>query len=126
MKVFNAPTGHYNEKVNFVDENNVFLGYSMASNCCETFGWFVADKPQDNIVERKEDDIPNLDGFAFDPTYFKEVKNSNIFYEGMMVIFRIVKGGEEKFIHLFNCQNGYYGHGFEFKVGQEISKKGYL
>lgn len=46
---------------------------------------------------------------------------------GGMVAFKLVNGaGDEKYLHLFNCHNGYYGHGFEFKVGDEVVKEGCL
>jgi hypothetical protein len=43
-----------------------------------------------------------------------------------MVIFRITDGAAEKFVHLFNCHNGYYGHGFGFKVGDTMIREGGL
>ena len=35
MKIFED-----NIKVNFVDENNVFVGYDMRQSCCEQAGYF--------------------------------------------------------------------------------------
>lgn len=108
MKVFNA-----RGKVNFVDENNVVLGYDMGQSCCETADWFVADRPTNEIVERYGP--PNLEGFVFDADYFQEVSCEDLsdLRDGGMVIFRLVNGDREQFLHLFNCHNGYYSHGFE-------------
>jgi hypothetical protein len=127
MKIFNKGSG-WESKVNFVDDNNVCLGYDTNRFCCEHADWFIADQPMEHIIE--EDGTPDdLAGWNFDTAYFKEVDyieggNDSYKYneleDGGMVIFRIVKGDEEKFIHLFNCHNGYYGHGFEFAVGQEV------
>jgi hypothetical protein len=75
----------------------------------------------------------SLDGWVFDPSYFKQVDyieggsadyKYNALDDGGMVIFRIVKGDQEKFIHLFNVHNGYYGHGFDMKVGQDAVHEG--
>jgi len=105
------------QKVNFVDENNVFLGYDLDQNCCEHADWFIADTHHMDVQARTTDN-PDLEGFVFDTTFFMEV--SGIPYladsdkETSMVIFRIVKGDQEKFIHLFNTHNGYYKHGFTF------------
>ena len=113
MKVY-LNIGH---KVNFVDENNVFLGYDLDQNCCEKADWFIADTPQRAVQDRTTDN-PDLEGFVFDPSFFMDVSgipdpdDSN--KETSMVIFRIVKGDQEKFIHLFNTHNGYYMHGFKF------------
>jgi hypothetical protein len=28
-------------KINFVDKNNVFVGFDYSSNCCERFGYYI-------------------------------------------------------------------------------------
>lgn len=127
MKIFTKYAETWGKKINFVDDNNVVLGYDMDQSCCEHADWFIADKPTEAILERKDtpDGTPvELTGWNFDPTYFREVKEIkdnpedwNKLDSGGMVIFRIVKDGAEKFIHLFNCHNGYYSHGFDFKAG---------
>ncbi len=45
---------------------------------------------------------------------------------GGMIIFRLVNGCEEKFLHLYNVHNGYYSHGFEVKVGGKTTRDGSL
>jgi len=49
MKVFDK-----GGKVNFVDKNNVLVGYDMNSSCCEEFGWYIRDEitltlPESNL-----------------------------------------------------------------------------
>src|SRR5687768_13250084 len=112
MKIFDKKEG-WGTKVNFVDENNVVLGYDMDQSCCEHADWFITDKPQDTIVNRGEE-IPDLTGWTFDVDYFQSIENHNELDCGEMAVFRIVNGDQEKFIHLFNCHNGYYSHGFSF------------
>lgn len=103
-------------KINFVDENNVFLGYDMNQKCCEYAGWFISTKQED---KRRDNDInPSvLEGFNFDTKFFKNiVDTTKEEYHGTstsIVIFRAVKGNEEYFIHLYNTHNGYYAHGFK-------------
>ena len=77
-----------------------------------------------------------LDGFEFDPNYFKKVPMGKSPYgdwsaEGEAIQFRIVKMGwggatrhveKEKFITLYNCHNGYYGKGFKFTVPVDPTK----
>lgn len=43
-------------KINFVDENNVFLGYSMGQDCCEYAEWFISDDPQNDRPDRNKGD----------------------------------------------------------------------
>jgi hypothetical protein len=38
-----------NGKINFVDENNVFMGYDMERSCCEVADWFISPKEENEI-----------------------------------------------------------------------------
>lgn len=113
MKVFNR-----DGKFNFVDDNNVFVGFDSEQNCCEAFGWKLTRRfPVEGFEESKEEINP--DGFQFDVTFFKEVDLSND--EFQTAVFRLTKGSEEIFLTLFNYHNGYYSHGFEMqKEGVEL------
>ena len=111
------------EKINFVDENNVLLGYDIGQSCCEYANWFIADKPQDTIPEplNQESELQN---YTFDTGYFTEAGNENVLDAGSIAIFRITDGTNEKFIHLFNCHNGYYYHGFDFIINKTTLHSG--
>jgi len=125
MKVFQSDK-EYGGKNNFVDRNNVFVGYDTEQDCCEDADWFISDKVEKELPETNQHDI-DLSGYVFDTTYFKE--NSEIqgdLDEGECVVFKLIKGNSELFLHLYNCHNGYYSHGFEMKIGDEIIKEGYL
>ena len=102
------------QRVNFVDDNILFVGYDLGSQCCEWADWFIADTLQHEERER-ENDTPDLSGYVFDRDFFKELPLG----DGGMVIFRMVNGDKEKYLHLFNCHNGYYSHGFTFSVGED-------
>lgn len=115
MKIFEM-----DGKINFVDENNVFVGYDMHQDCCEHADWFIDEKVWETgeypaTIEPYQQK-GGYDGWMFDKEFFKEAQNPDYRYldEGAMAIFRIHKGTEEKFLHIFNAHNGYYGHGFEF------------
>ena len=129
MKVFEGtPKGDWGEKVNFVDENNVFVGYDMSQNCCEQAEWFIADKILTKMpIERCNGN--GLEDYRFDPNFFERPDalkesdgngNSDALYNGGMVVFRMTDGKNEKFLHLFNCHNGYYGHEIRFAKDNEI------
>ena len=119
MKIFDQ-TEEFPGKVNFVDENNVCLGYDLQQDCCEDADWFISDKEEKTYdVDTLEFDVED---YVFDPAYFKYVASSDL-DEGGMVRFRLVNGDNELFIHLYNCHNGYYEHGFEFKIDDEIRQE---
>ena len=126
MKIFENQES-WESKVNFVDENNVLVGYDMGQSCCEHADWFIAESPHEDIEDIQEvnvDDI-NLEGFVFDTSYFKEVYHG-CFEDGGMVIFRLEGPTFNLYLHLFNCHNGYYSHGFEFKNDGQSIRDGYL
>ncbi len=50
-------------RVNFVDKNNVFVGYSLSQNCCENADYFISKQP-DGCSELEED--PNIEDYTFD------------------------------------------------------------
>lgn len=121
--------------VNFVDNNDVAVGYSLQQDCCEYADWFISEKyPTELVCDKtgnviKEDhDISN---FNFDKEYFKEEPLKGVEGEAS-VIFRLVgkfgtdKEGQELFLCIFNSHNGYYGHGFTVKISGQIIKEGCL
>lgn len=125
MKIFNK-TESWTEKVNFVDENNVYLGYDLSQSCCENADWFIWDEPCKSVPTSESDKSEDLTGWVFDTSFFEQVNDEREFDEGGMAIFRIVKGDREKFIHIYNSHNGYYGHGFDFKIGEDTVQSGSL
>ena len=45
MQVFEKSSdGGWGNRLNVVDENNVFVGYDFESSCCESFGYVFTDK----------------------------------------------------------------------------------
>ena len=111
-------------KVNFVDENNVFLGYEISTSCCENPGFFITSTPQAEVPDPLPKDPQELTEYRFDTHYFCKV-SGGIFHDGGMVIFKAVSIVDDKpiYIHLFNIQNGYYSHGFQFSEnGKDIQQ----
>ncbi len=119
MKVFTGENS-FPQKVNFIDDNNVSVGYDIDQCCCEHADWFIAEKitPYDFDMElNKPTELP---GYEFDPRFFQSAENGEL-DEGRIITFRLV--AEEKpdlYLHLFNAHNGYYGHGFELKRGGRV------
>ena len=113
-------------KTNFVDKNDVYVGFDAWQSCCESFGhFFMRSEPT-----LKEDvDEPNaapftaeeLEPFFFAHDYFKE---SGYDWGGGAAAFKLTNGAEEIYLVIYNHHNGYYSHGFEMKVGGEIRQEG--
>jgi hypothetical protein len=129
MRYFCSDNSFWTTKVNFVDENNVLVGYDFGSNCCEEFGWYIHNK----VGKANEEDPVFSDGidgnalneflkeWTFDTSFFEEFSNEKRYDEENFAVFRLVNGDNELFLHLYNSHNGYYSHGFDFsKDGQVI------
>lgn len=129
MKIFNREET-FSEKVNFADENNVCLGYDMSQSCCEDADWFISEKEENHVYGSDRNHIGlqglNVESYVFDPKYFVEVEAASDLDAGGMVRFRLVSGKKELFLHIYNNHNGYYGHGFSFKIGEKLKNEGYL
>lgn len=128
MKVFDGGNG-WGAKVNFVDDNNVFVGYDMDQSCCEYADWFIISRqlPFDEFeTSYSEYEKPNIDGYYFDKSFFVQYEGHPDLDMGGCVIFKMVGCGDPLYLHLFNVHNGYYAHGFEFKINDRIVKQGTL
>jgi hypothetical protein len=135
MRYFaSTPKSIWATKVNFVDDNNVLVGYDFAGNCCEDFGWYIHDKVgrtngEDPIFSDSIDQTAlneSLKDWTFDTTFFDELSNGDGYVQENFAVFRLVNGDNELFLHLYNSHNGYYGHGFDFSVDEKIIKTGVL
>lgn len=114
-------------RTNFIDENDVFVGYSSQQCCCENFGWFVTSEEPRAYIDGTE--LPDVaaDGYVFDTAYFETFDSDETFRSKGMAVFRMTKVGEnDLYLCLFNEHNGYYSHGFQAKVGGQIWQEGSL
>lgn len=138
MKYFRENYGTYNDKVNFIDENNVVLGYDMAQDCCEEASWFISEYPEVgccNPVDRvaseysfTEDEINEvLTSYIFDVDYFQK-HNWHDLDEGGAVSFKLksTEGKQDLYLYIYNSHNGFYGHGFSFRESNEFLHEGLL
>lgn len=124
-------------KINFVDENNVFVGYDLSQSCCENANWFISEKEENVIYDDKYNenkyneivrryDEYNIEDYIFHTGYFKDVDCPHV-DEGRMVRFKLIAENKpDLYLHLFNAHNGYYGHGFTMKIGGITIKDEYL
>jgi hypothetical protein len=109
MKIFET-----DQRVNFVDKNNVFVGYSLAQDCCEHADWFISKQKECTMPRVRE--LMNVDNYIFDTNFF-EIEEKDDYDVLRFVRFRLIAEDTELFLHLYNHHNGYYSHGFEAKIG---------
>ena len=117
-------------KINFVDDNNVFVGYDMQQDCCENADWFISDKEESDVYDSNYNRIEqrdyDIERYNFDKDYFEEISCPQL-DEGGMVRFKLVSNdGLPLYRHLYNSHNGYYGHGFTMSIGGVVVKDSYL
>lgn len=66
---------------------------------------------------------------VFDIGFFDNTRHYRGLDDGDAVAFKLIDPrGIEKdmYLVLFNCHNGYYGHGFEFRIGSNVIQEGTL
>ncbi len=113
-------------KVNFIDENDVFVGYDTHQDCCEYAGWFIAEKKTIFDSEKRTPKTPDVEEYVFDLGFF-EKDSSPVYGSGGGVFFKLVALNKpDLYLHLFNVHNGYYSHGFTVEHDGKIIKSDYL
>ena len=141
LVIMNGMGDVWHEKVNFVDTDNVVLGYDTSVQCCEQAGWFISDTPiRDGSFWTELDELQVdmvkgtpvvMKNYSFDPTFMETLNGDSCGCDsGGMAIFRIVyknnKIQGQKFLHIYNAHNGWYSHGFHFTVDTAKPIKGSL
>ena len=128
-------TPTFPSKVNFIDSNNVLLGYDLHQGCCENAFWTVSESLDgsnplhsgDNSSDPQE---ISLERYAFDPDFYQLHEDEA--HEEYVAIFRLVAifhlvgfsywncdgptvpDMPDLYVRLVNHHNGYYSHGFTF------------
>ncbi len=113
------------DRVNFVDSNNVFVGYEMYQQCCESATWCISTNidgsepvlsAPDDPEESKEFEVED---YCFDPDFFYQTEDNERwdYYSA----FKLISHGKpDFFLILSNSHNGYYSHGFTFRGNKTI------
>lgn len=117
---------------NFIDKNNVFVGFDDRRCVSEDFGYVIYK----NLKDEKQIFVGDISGYLFDTKYFNDEINldelsklTDIEYWDIVEVaeFRLTKEGEDDiYLVLYNSHNGYYGHGFEFVVDGKVIEEGSL
>lgn len=119
-------------RLNVIDENNVVVGFDYTQDCCEDFGYYFTLKEPVKYTYNDEPKLTfNHDEYFFDTSYHKNALDldeyGDEYGDGEACSFKLVNKKEaEVFLVLYNCHNGYYGHGFDMKIGGDVKYEGIL
>ena len=108
-------------KFNWVDENNVVVGFDSSSLCCESFGYFYSKVSNPTEAERIDEmTARQLEDYHFDTSFFEDGDVGGDV--GGTATFKMVNSdGEALYLTVHNSHNGYYSHGFDmFQNGLKI------
>lgn len=110
-------------KSNWIDQNNVVVGYDDEQRCCENFGWGVYDKKSRVWVADDPSGMPyhfgavcdhepfvNLDYYLHENTDIDQIELLPDDGKSPVLVFEF-----------YNCHNGYYYH--EFKIRRNSQGK---
>ena len=107
-------------KYNWVDDNNVLLGFDAFQCCCESFGsCYHTDlkRPQGSQITLEDS---QLDEYEFDPDFYEYGNYEEDCEEGGSFTVRMRKISNPNstlYLTIYNSHNGYYSHGFTFDKG---------
>ena len=93
-------------KINFVDSNNILVGFDYQTSCCEDYGYFFAD----TLDAEEGDEVLEGEGWVFESSFMHTTAKD---VETEIAVFKLVNGDQTKYLHLYNTHNGYYSHGFD-------------
>ena len=125
MRIFNQTKAHP-AKVNFVDENNVLIGYDLSQCCCENADWFITPDERNNTDKTPQPTSKDVANYSFDPDYFVAVEACDLDMGGMVRFRLVAEGQPDLYLHLYNSHNGYYSHGFDVEGIAEAGRGGSL
>lgn len=137
MKIFESKKSN---KYNFVDKNNVLVGYDKNQICCEEAFWILTSSETLDMEKITLKEGGNrtmysevlLNEFMFDTTYFtlkvQKVKvNFNLIDLHNYVSFKLINTTFQPiYLHLVNLHSGMYYHGFTCEINGERIHKGMI
>jgi len=116
IKIFNKVQG-FEEKVNFVDNNNCLVGYDLRQSCSEHAYWIISTIPKHANISLTNRQISELQQYDLSDYEFYNgfILKDNINHLNY-VSFKMLKYPKYNledvmYLHLVNVHNGYYAPG---------------
>lgn len=113
MRIF-----YFSSSINFIDETDVFLGFSLYQSCSERLDFKMAyDRKLKQEIDTNNLDNVNdiIEGYLFNRNFmlsYYDDKNT----KSNIAVFRMEKNGSpDIYLFLSNGHNGFYSKGFSLK-----------
>lgn len=120
-------------RVNFVDQNNIFVGFEVGTQCFETYGWAILNEcyPDSYVMYFIEDQglgskflqkaPEDIEDYDFEKGFFDIGSDYMISEDQDIIVFSLYnrKKMERLFLHLFNFHDGYSTHELETNITGE-------
>ncbi|QPB12353.1 hypothetical protein [Providencia phage PSTCR6] len=108
-------------RVNFVDKNDNFVGYSLARQCCENAWYEVVRITYEGSKEVDNDYISDdawihLGLLEANPDYDSDHLPDSDYENTEIFVVQNEETLEVVYICLYNMHNGYYAHVFEWNI----------
>ena len=104
MKIFNQ-TVDFTDKVNFIDDQGIMLGYDLEQDCCETAEWDIPDLNLNTEASKGITEIP----YRFDDEFIEKTEDRR--EEQYIAKFRLLpddRANKPDLARSGNHHNGYY------------------
>jgi hypothetical protein len=116
-----------NCRLNWVDSNNVFVGFDDEGDCCEVWGGDFYDG-LDRNARKLDVDLTVDNDWVFDTSFHADSDDVDVNlddYEAATAGFRLVnRNGDVMYLVIWNSHNGYYVHSFDFCNGETVIVSG--
>lgn len=107
----------WQSKTNWIDQNNIVVGYDSCQQCCEIFGWGVYNLETREKVSDDPDGLPYHFGEECDYETFEPDADRDSCVDIDQIELLPDDGRSPVLVlEFFNCHNGYYAH--DFSVGK--------
>lgn len=105
--------------INFIDKNDVYLGYETEQSCCEDAGYAVLVEPTkyEELTSSHHLPIETVEGYIFDTSFDTLYHYSDCLDKGQQLTYKLISEGKpDLYLTVYNSHNGYYSHGIESNI----------
>lgn len=111
-------TGRYDDRLNFIDDKDNFVGWDDSQQCCEDHFWGVyLDAAGTKPVSDEEEELSRCSFNTNVKPYMLEDDSEHVKEGGGVMVFELINADNEpRFLLVGNDHNGYYSHDWEYSI----------
>ncbi|MFZ4217037.1 hypothetical protein ACEV6Q_04125 [Enterobacter ludwigii] len=110
-------TSGVTSKINFIDENDNFVGFDSSQSCCEHLYYRFVDNESEIVEDDELISSLRFTGKSKEEGHLNDVDDE----EDAAVSFEVTDGVNSYWLELHNSHNGYYSHYWESNICGETS-----